>query len=121
MAGASCGSTTLKKRLPGVAAQVQRGVVDGRASSWRSLGADVEDDIRQAEGDVGDEQGGQAEALYFRLALPKPRECRAGPGDAVLDHHEQQHQRNAGDDLGVDDGHVADVADDRLAALAHGC
>ena len=50
------------------------------------------------------------------LALQKPRERRA---DLSVEHHEQQHQRNAGDDLRVDDGHIADGHDGAPGALIH--
>ena len=65
---------------------------------------------------MGHQQGGQAEHVLRQ----GPAQVLVGPGNAILDHHEQQHERNAGDDLGVDHGHIADVVDDRLAALAHG-
>ena len=37
----------------------------------------------------------------------------------VLCHDKEKHQRNAGDDLRVDDRHIADVVDDELALAGH--
>ena len=45
------------------------------------------------------------------------------PGDALgkaLVSHEQQHERNAGDDLRVDHRDVGDVGHQQAAAAAHG-
>ena len=50
----------------------------------------------------------------------EPAEDAALAADAeILSHDEEQPQRNAGDDLGVDDRHIADVVDDELTFAGH--
>ena len=88
------------------AAQIQRCIVQA-GIELAQLGAYIKDNIRDIEGDVCNQQR-------------RPAEDAALAADAeILRHDEEQHQRNAGDDLGVDDRYIADVVDDELAFAGH--
>ena len=101
------GHDDLEKRLFGRAAQIQRGVVDA-GIQLPQLGAHVKDDVGHIKGDVGNHQS-------------RPAEHAALPADAeTLGHDEKEHQGDAGDDLRVDHGDIADVVDEQLGLAAHG-
>ena len=100
----------LDEGLLGVAAKVERCLIQ-LDIQLLELGCDVEDDIRHIERDMRNEQRREAHD-----GIRQPGDT---PGKALVGH-EQQHERDAGDDLRVDHRDIGDVGDDKAAPAAHG-
>ena len=81
-----------------------------------------QDDIRDVEADVGDQQGAEAHGQPLRQHHRRlPGVHPPGKGaPSVEEHHEQQAQADAGDDIRVHHGDVVDGIDDGPAPPAHG-
>ena len=120
-AGLDLGDDDLPERLHPGAAQIL-GRVDEVAVHLPQLRADGQQDVGDIEADVGDEQRAEAQGQPLRqrhqgLPAVDPAGERA---PAVEEHHEQQTQADAGDDVRVHHGDVVD-GHQRLPGLAaHG-
>ena len=108
--GADLRQNDLEKGLPGVAAQIQRCLVQPDIQLLE-FGAYVKDNVGHVERDMRNEQRGQTHDV-----VRQPRGLR---GKALVGH-EQQHQGDAGDDLRVDHRDIGDVGHQQAAIAAHG-